>query len=241
MLFSTFPTANVLDSIRPLKSALTVLFTIFKVAFILPPIIPCFYTSSFHVGNSEFSLVVLIEVSKVVPAKALKMPVYEISLVVASIFPLELALSILFAFIKASDVVGLLTNGVSPGFYSFTMLLILKPISFILGIIGVNEDSIAIGLVIFPVTLVEITIRMGHPSLPVGLVSSPHSLIFRTIRPELYAYSVTLPSFLVPLSLIQLPIAHILVLIYVDSLHSVLHVHFLIRERELAQSPLSVY
>jgi hypothetical protein len=43
---------------------------------------------------------------------------------------------------------------------------------------------------------------MSHSSLTICFFFSPHSFVFGTIWPKLYTYSISLPSFFIPLSFI---------------------------------------
>ena len=106
MLFALSPTANVFVAIRPLEGAFTVLLAVLKVTFVLAAITPEFHASTFHVAHSEFTLIHLVQVGKVVLAETLKLPIYKVSIVVASILPFESPLAVFLSFKELASVLG---------------------------------------------------------------------------------------------------------------------------------------
>lgn len=222
MLLPLTPTSDVLNAIRPLESSLSILLPILEVSFISSAISPGLYASPFHVAHSEFSFVILVQVSKVISSKALEVAVHKVTFIVRAVFPVESSLSILLAFVEIADVRGLRPSRLAPSLNTLPMLLVVLPVAFVLGVVYINEDSIAIGLVLLPAALVHISIGVSHSSSPIGFVSLPHSFVLRAIGPKLDAYAIAISIFLVPLPFVEFAITHILVLVNVDTLNSII-------------------
>jgi len=138
MLFSVLPRADVFISIGPLECAFAILLPIFEVPFIPPSIGPHFQASPLHIAQTEFPLVQLVQVSKVILAVALKLAIDEVAFIVAAVFPLKLAFAILLPLVKLTHVPGCT---IIPRLFSIAMLHIFKPFSLIPSIISVDENS----------------------------------------------------------------------------------------------------
>ena len=76
------------------------------------------------------------------------------------------------------------------------MLLIIKPLTFILASIQVLEHAKAISLVIGEVSYVILSIREYLASITMLLVCLELSFVLSTIRPEHNAYSISLTGLL---------------------------------------------
>jgi hypothetical protein len=144
-------------------------------------------------------LIGLVNVSKIVDSEPLELPIDELSLVVASVFPVESALPILLALKELS----LVSSGsIIPLFFAIAVLGVINPLPCVHGIVGVNKNTVPVCLVITPLAFVHVTISMSHSAASIRLVSPPDSLIFRAIRPDLNADAISLPGLLVELALV---------------------------------------
>jgi hypothetical protein len=98
------------------------------------------------------------------------------------------------------------------------MLQIIKPVALVLSFTrDIYKDTESIGLVVDPVALIDIAVGVCHSSPTIGLPVHPLTFIFGAVRPKLQANTLPLASSLIPLPLVLLLFAHILELIYVDS------------------------
>jgi hypothetical protein len=98
------------------------------------------------------------------------------------------------------------------------MLQVIKPVPFELSIaVNINEYSEPIGSIIEPLPFIYISISMSHPAATVGLTPGPHPLILAPVGPELDTQTFSLPSLLIPLTLIGLALSNIFEFIYIDS------------------------
>ena len=174
VLLAFLPAADVFVSVRPLESTLSVLFAVLEVALVLPAVGPNFHAPAFHVAHPELALIHLVQICEVVLAKALELPIHEVAIIVAPIFPLKPAFTVLLAFEELASV---LRSSIVPSLGALTVLHVLHPVAFVPRSKGINENPKAIGLVASPVTLVNVAIRMSHPAFTIRLVFRPHSLV----------------------------------------------------------------
>jgi hypothetical protein len=232
VLLAPSPAANVLYPCRPFERAFSIFLSVFEVPFVPSAIGPCFNAPPLHVAAPEFSFVVLIQICKVVPSEALEVSIHKVSLIVGSIFPIEPTPAILLSLMEVSNVGGLGPAWLAPSFYSLAMLLIFEPIAFVLGIVDVYKNAIAIGLVLHPGSVINVSICMSHPPLAISLVFPPHALVLRAIRPELNSDPISLPRLLAPLTLEEFAIAHVFVLIDVDPFNAIRDFYLCIAQAE---------
>ena len=152
----------------------------------------------------------LVNVSKIVDSEALELPIDELSLIVASVLPVEPTLAILLALIELSLVSG---GSVIPLLFAIAVLSVINPLPRVHGIVGINKNAVPVCFVIAPLAFVHVPIGMSHSAASIRLVSPPDPLIFRAIRPDLNADAVSLPGLLVELALIKAAFANIFVAI----------------------------
>ena len=180
MLLVIPPTANVLIPIRPQKRALSVLLPILKVSVVLPPITPRLCSSALHVAHPELTLVELFHVCKEVLPVALELSIHEVSLVVATVFPVKPTLAVLPT-LEEIPTVGVLP--IVPTLLALAVLQVVLPFTHVPSSVSVYESSLAVGLVIFPLALVDVSVGMGHPTVAIALAYSPSSFVLRAVRP----------------------------------------------------------
>ncbi len=211
MLFSETPTANICLSARPIEGAFAIFLAVFKVTFVSSPIHPCFDAFAFHFAEAELTLILLIEICKVVLAKTLKLSIDEIALVIGAIFPLKRSISLFLAFKELANICGAWFSRFAPGFDALSMLQVIHPVSLVLGLtIDIDEYSEAVGSVVKPLPLINVSVGMSHSTAAIGLSMGPHSLVFAAVGPELHTDSFSLASLLIPLPLIELALSHVL-------------------------------
>lgn len=70
------------------------------------------------------------------------------------------------------------------------MLLIVEPLSFVVGTVGMGVGARSFSLVVDPLTLIDVTVSMHKLALAVGFIILPHSFVTRTIWPQLCSISV---------------------------------------------------
>jgi hypothetical protein len=155
-------------------------------------------------------LIGLVNVSKIVDSEALELPIDELTLIVASILPVEPALAILLALIELSLVSG---GSIIPLLFAIAVLSVFNPLPGVHGIVGINKNAVPVCFVIAPLAFVHVPVGMSHPPAPVRLVSPPDPLIFRAVRPDLDADAISFPGLLVKLALVKAALANIFVAI----------------------------
>ena len=82
------------------------------------------------------------------------------------------------------------------------MLLIVDPVTFVLGTVSVSIFSEAVSLVIFPLAIIDVAIRMNQSSTAISFIGFPISFINATIAPNLISSAVSKSGFHIPFSLI---------------------------------------
>ena len=180
MLLVIPPTANVLIPIRPQKRALSVLLPILEVSIVLPPITPGLCPSALHVAHPELALVELFHVCKEVLPMALKLSINEVSLVVATVFPVKPTLAVLPT-LEEIPTVGVLP--IVPTLLALAVLQVVLPFTHVPSSVSIYESPLAVGLVVFPLALVDVSVGMGHPTVAIALAHSPSSFVLRAVRP----------------------------------------------------------
>lgn len=71
------------------------------------------------------------------------------------------------------------------------MLLIIFPLTRILGPIGMSILALSICLILSPLTFINVPIRMEQSSLSICLVLSPFPFVLAAIRPDLFASALS--------------------------------------------------
>ena len=218
MLFTLTPTADVGLATRPIEGALAVLFAVLEVSLISAPVHPGLDSATLHFTKSEFTLVEFIEVCEIVLSKTLELPVHEVSLKEAAIFPFKTASTLLLASKELSHVSRTWFAGFPPRFNALAMLQILEPVAFILGlVVNVNEYAEAVGPVVDPQPLIHVSISVRHPASAVGLPSRPHAFVFGTVWPQLHSEALPLTRLFIPLTFVRLAFPDILEFVDVDT------------------------
>jgi hypothetical protein len=210
MLLTVSPTAYVFVPVGPFEGALAVLLAILEISFVATAVCPGLNTSALHVWQSKLTLIGLVNVSKIVDSEALELPIDELTLIVASILPVEPALAILLALIELSLVSG---GSIIPLLFAIAVLSVFNPLPGVHGIVGINKNAVPVCFVIAPLAFVHVPVGMSHPPAPVRLVSPPDPLIFRAVRPDLDADAISFPGLLVKLALVKAALANIFVAI----------------------------
>jgi hypothetical protein len=81
------------------------------------------------------------------------------------------------------------------------MLLIVKPVSIVLGPVHMNIDSPPVSLIFFPETVEDVPVSIPKLAPAMGLVILPSTLVLSAIRPDLN--SVAMPVVFLPLTLVD--------------------------------------
>ena len=102
---------------------------------------------------------------------------------------------------SSKSIIPFISRSISPSLYSFTMLQVIFPFSFILGTIHMLINSEAISFIVCPKTIINISIYMYESSFSMSSVFSPLPNIFCTIWPSLFSKAISEPTF--PLSLVD--------------------------------------
>ena len=87
-------------------------------------------------------------------------------------------------------------------FFSFSVLLIINPVAFVLGTVGMRVLAEPVCFVILPVAVVDVAVRVYQPSTPIGLIVLPIPFINASVAPNLIASSMPLFCLRVPFSFI---------------------------------------
>ena len=82
------------------------------------------------------------------------------------------------------------------------MLLVVDPVAFILGSIGVSVLSEPMSLVIAPGTVVDVSVGVDEPAAAVSLVSFKVAFVNASVGPDLIAFAVSLVIGHIPLALV---------------------------------------
>lgn len=91
-------------------------------------------------------------------------------------------------------------SSVRPSFFTFSVLLIVYPLAFVLGTVSMSVLTKSMSFVVFPVTVIDVAIGVDKSTSAIGHVPLPVALINRAIRPNLDTPSVSLICVDVPLS-----------------------------------------
>ena len=154
------PLTNVSVSICKELGTFTINLPAFEVSFESWLIRPGHDSLTFHVVVPEFSFVELTCVCKVILSSAMELAIDEITLVEATI-ELEATLAWFLAFYEVSSVFYFI---IVPAFGTESMLLIIKPFSFVHTSVGIYKYPKSICFTIFPLSLIYISIHMSHSS-----------------------------------------------------------------------------
>jgi hypothetical protein len=166
------------------------------------------------VAVSELASVDFVQVGEVILAETFEDAQDKISFVVAAVVPLKSPLALLFTLVELTNIFSLATV---PDLSALAVLLIVRPVAFVPGVVGIDENTVPIGFIVHPFALVDIAIRVCHSALSSGFVFLPHSLILGTVGPEQYTETVSLSCFFVPFTFVELAITHFFELINVNS------------------------
>jgi hypothetical protein len=109
----------------------------------------------------------------------LELAVHKVTFIEAAIFPFERTSALLFTFEKIPNVRGACFAWYTPCFNALTMLQVINPVPFKLGlIIYIDEYSKAIGPVIEPLAIIHVSVGVRHPASPIGQAPCPHAFVF---------------------------------------------------------------
>lgn len=100
--------------------------------------------------------------------------------------PTEPSMAILFSLFERSSIDG----PVRPFIYSFTLLQIILPFTFISGAVCMSVCTISISLAILPFTLINLPIGIHESPHTMGLVFLKKSLISASVRPSQNSFAV---------------------------------------------------
>jgi hypothetical protein len=92
---------------------------------------------------------------------------------------------------SAFVILTLIFGSIRPALLSKTMLLILKPLSFVLCAVHVSVSSLSVSLVIQPVSLVCVSISMVQLAIPGCPILFIVSLVARSIGPLLHTKAIS--------------------------------------------------
>ena len=107
--------------------------------------------------------------------------VVELTFEVATILPLKQPLTVLLAFIVLASV----GRSVDPVFFTLTVVLIVKPFTFILCAISVEVGPFTIRLVILPVAHIHVAIGVYDPTEALLTVVNKVAVVARAVWPDL--------------------------------------------------------
>jgi len=151
VLLAVFPLADVLATVRPFKSSLSMLLIIQVFTLVFPAVRPSEQTSALHLIAEPLACVDA-SITPSVLSIALDIIVDEVTLELRSICPNEDTMSMLFAFLVDAGVFG----AVGPRFCAFAVLLVFKPLAYVRSSVIVSEGAVSIRHVVLPITCVDI-------------------------------------------------------------------------------------
>jgi hypothetical protein len=80
---------------------------------------------------------------------------------------------------------------VRPRFDSCPILKIITPVSFILGSVYMNINTVAVRFVLFPLSFINISICMPEFTLAICFIEAPFALVLGSIRPYLSTWTMS--------------------------------------------------
>jgi hypothetical protein len=102
-------------------------------------------------------------------------------MVCGAVSPSEATFSILLSL----DVLSFILGAVWPGLKTISVLLIFLPVTLVLGSVQMAVDSEAMSLIVEPLAIIDISVSMDKSSLAVRFVIFPPSFIHGSIGPDL--------------------------------------------------------
>ena len=112
--------------------------------------------------------------------------------------------------LQTIDVLTIVLAAIRLYFYSFTVLLVLTPLSFVSSSIAVLVESLAMSVALLPGTLIHVSVLVNDSALAILLIIFPKSLVHGSIGPHLYTVPMTCFVLGVPLALVVRTIFHLL-------------------------------
>ena len=154
MLQIVLPFAVVNITIWPGLRTLTLHLAVNELSLVLRSIRPRHLSGTVNVVIGKLTFIGFTAVSEVINSLTMELAFDKVTLIRIVVI-LESTLASLLALLEITYV---FDGVVVPCFAAFTMVNIVKPLSFVHRPIGVNEDALSVGFAVFPFSLVNVAI-----------------------------------------------------------------------------------
>lgn len=158
VLFTIHPLAFVLTAVFPSEDTISMLFVILELSFVDSSVLPLQNTVTLHLIRHPLTFVLsivrlVIQISPSVLAVSLNHIVFEIAGVGSfAVFPFKGTLSVSFTFVVLAVVI----SAIWPCLFTFSVLLIEAPFSFVVSSIRVDIDSFTMSFIVSEISLIHI-------------------------------------------------------------------------------------
>ena len=154
MLKVVLPFTVVNIAVWPRLRTVTLHFAVNELSLVFGSIGPRHLSCAMNVVIRKLPLIGFAAVSEMINSLTMELPFDKVTLV-RIVVVLESTFASLLALLEITNV---FDGVVVPCFAAFTVIDIVKPLSFVHGPISVNEDALSVGFAIFPFTLVNVAI-----------------------------------------------------------------------------------
>lgn len=145
------------------------------VAFSIEPLLSAV---TIHVCIFEVASVGLLKIGEIVSPVAFENALRKVSLVVATVGPFVLAISVFLRVFKLADIFRLVGL---PNFCPLAMLAVVEPVSFVAVAVQVREGALPIGLVVLPIADVHVSRGVDQAAIALAKSVHPHALVDRSV------------------------------------------------------------
>ena len=192
MLLVVAPGADVLGAVSPNEGPFSILLSVLEVTLVTTSVVPGLNAPALDTAKTEFTLIYLVHICKIVLALALELSIDELALVVAAVSPFEASLALLFA-LKEVPLVARASTIFAPDLLAEAMLSVVQPLACIsYSLNSVKEGALPCRLVCLPEAHVDIAVRLGHLAPALEHSVAEHSLISGAIWIQLLAHAIFL-------------------------------------------------
>ena len=154
MLKVVLPFAVINITIWPRLRTMTLHFAVDELSFVPGSIRPGHLSCTMDVVIGKLTFIGFAAVCKVINSLAMELALDKVTLVRIVVI-LESTFASLLALLEIANV---FDRVIVPCFAAFTVVNIVKPLSFVHGPISINEDALSVGFAVFPLSLVNVAV-----------------------------------------------------------------------------------
>ena len=191
MLLTVKPLSVVDSSIRPLENSMTFFLVIDIASLVLPAIEPAESSLSMHHIVLPLTFVAPL-VRPDIDTMAFHTIFKEISAKAAAIQPRKASNTVLHTIL----ILTFINCAVCPNFLTLSLMLVIDPLTFIIGTICMMIYTLATRFTIFPKADIELSISMDHSTKSILTIINEETIITCPVRPNLS--STTMSFFACP-------------------------------------------